>query len=134
MGLTKQYLRYTGKGQFNLVGSGRGGAVLLDKSGDVAAVAAAQDVVIWDLKKKERIRTLAGAQHEVTCMCVNSSGSLLSVGYNDGSIRLFDPGSGDNEVTFTGHKSAVNCLSFDQVDTTPTRPFLPRQISAQETI
>jgi len=114
MVLTKQYLRYVPKGLFNLVGSGRGGAVFLDKKGELAAVAAAQDVVIWDLKKKERLRTLPGTKHEVTSICVNETGILVAVGYNDGSIKLFDSGSGESEVTFTGHKSAVNSLAFDQ--------------------
>ena len=115
MVLTKQYLRYVPKGLFNLVGSGRGGAVFLDKKGELAAVAAAQDVVIWDLKKKERLRTLPGTKHEVTSICVNETGILVAVGYNDGSIKLFDSGSGESEVTFTGHKSAVNSLAYDQV-------------------
>ena len=60
MGLTKQYLRYVPRGLFNLIGSGRGGGVYLDQNNpDLAAVAAAQDVVIWDLKKKEKLRVLS---------------------------------------------------------------------------
>ncbi len=37
----------------------------------------------------------------------------MAAGYNDGSIRLFDPWTGECEVTFTGHKSAVIILAFD---------------------
>ncbi len=33
MGLTKQYLRYAPQAVFNIVGSGRGGAVYLDAKG-----------------------------------------------------------------------------------------------------
>ena len=115
MVLTKQYLRYVPKGVFNIIGSGRGGAVYLDKKGELAAVAAAQDVVIWDIKKKERLRTLPGAKHEVTCLAVNVTGSLLCVGYADGIIKLFDTGTGESEVTFSGHKTAVTSLNFDKV-------------------
>jgi len=114
MGLTKQYLRYVPSGVLNVVGSGRGGAVYLDKKGELAAVAAVQDVVIWDLKKKERLRRLPGGKTDVSCLAVNGNGSLLAVGYHDGTIKLFDTGSGESEVTFTGHKTAVTALSFDK--------------------
>ena len=115
MVLTKQYLRYVPKGVFNIVGSGRGGAVYLDAKGELAGVAAVQDVVVWDLRKKERLRTLAGGKHEVTALAANHTGSILAVGYSDGSIKLFDTGTGNSEVTFTGHKTAVTCLAFDKV-------------------
>lgn len=35
------------------------------------------------------------------------------MGYEDGVIRLFDLASGECTVTFSGHKSPVNCLAFD---------------------
>jgi U3 small nucleolar RNA-associated protein 12 len=38
----------------------------------------------------------------------------VAAGYNDGSIRLFDPWTGECEVTFTGHKTAVISLAFDR--------------------
>jgi U3 small nucleolar RNA-associated protein 12 len=118
MPLTKQYLRYCPRGLFNLVGSGRGGGVFLGSNNqDIAAVAAAQDVVIWDLRKKERLRVLSGGEKfnfEVTCVSSNASGNLLAVGYTNGTIKLFDTSTGESEVTFAGHKNDVNCLSFDE--------------------
>lgn len=118
MGLTKQYLRYRPRGYFNLIGSGRGGAVYLGENNtDIAAVAAAQDVVIWDLRKKERLKVLSGGEkfnYDVTCLASNASGSLVAVGYTNGNIKLFDTASGENEVTFSGHKNDVNCMSFDE--------------------
>lgn len=118
MPLTKQYLRYCPRGLFNLVGSGRGGGVFLGSNNqDIAAVAAAQDVVIWDLRKKERLRVLSGGEKfnfEVTCVASNASGNLLAVGYTNGTIKLFDTSTGESEVTFAGHKNDVNCLSFDE--------------------
>jgi len=117
MGLTKQYLRYVPRGLFNLIGSGRGGGVYLDqKNPDLAAVAAAQDVVIWDLKKKEKLRILSPGEkfhHEVTSIASNKAGSLVAVGYTNGCIKLFDTATGESEVTFSGHKNDVNCISFD---------------------
>jgi U3 small nucleolar RNA-associated protein 12 len=37
----------------------------------------------------------------------------IAVGYEDGVVRLFDLNSGECLVTFSGHKSAATCLSFD---------------------
>jgi len=115
MGLTKQYLRYRAAGTFNVIGSGRGGAVYCaGPNGDVAAVAAVQSVILWDVRRKEKVGVLLGDKHEVTALVANGSGSLVAVGYADGCIRLFDVATTECEVTFTGHKTAVTSLAFDQ--------------------
>jgi len=115
MGLTKQYLRHVPHSLFNVIGSGRGGIVYLRKS--VIAVAAVAVVDVWDLRTQEKIQRLNHTSSvkklEVTCVSANPSGDLVAVGYSDGSIRLFSPDSGDEEVTFTGHRSAITCLAFD---------------------
>jgi hypothetical protein len=38
MGLTKQYLRYAPQAVFNIVGSGRGGAIYLDAKGGLELI------------------------------------------------------------------------------------------------
>ena len=47
-------------------------------------------------------------------MTANGPGTLLGVGYRDGSVRVWDTNSGDEEVTFTGHKNAVTSLNWDR--------------------
>jgi len=115
MGLTKQYLRHVPHSLFNVIGSGKGGVAYLRKS--VVAVAAVAVVDIWDLRTQERLQRLNHTSSvkklEVTSVAANSSGDLVAVGYSDGSIRLFSSDSGDEEVTFTGHRSAITCLAFD---------------------
>jgi len=118
MGLTKQYLRYRCGGVFNVIGSGRGGAVYIGN--EVVAVASVGEVTIWDTRRKEKVRSLiveggvVNKKLEVTAMVANSPGTLLGVGYSDGSVRVWDTNSGDEEVTFTGHKNAVTCLNWDK--------------------
>ena len=116
MGLTKQYLRYKCSGICNIVGSGRGGGVFLTKH--VAAVASVGDVTFWDLRKKEKNKSLvidSKKKIEVTCIAANPSDTrLLAVGYGDGSIRLWDVTTREAEVTFTGHKTSVTCLAWDK--------------------
>ena len=116
MGLTKQYLRYRCSGVCNIVGSGRGGGVFLNK--DVAAVASVGDVALWDLRKKEKRGSLivdSKKKLEVTSVAASPADvRLVAVGYSDGSIRLWDVGTREVEVTFTGHKTEVTCLTWDQ--------------------
>jgi len=118
MGLTKQYLRYRCGGVFNVIGSGRGGAVYVGN--EVVAVATVGEVTIWDTRRKEKVRSLiveggvVNKKLEVTVMAANDPGTLLGVGYSDGSVRVWDTNTGDEEVTFTGHKTAVTSLNWDK--------------------
>ncbi len=53
-------------------------------------------------------------KHEVTCLAKSPDRRHLAVGYNNGSIKVFDLTSGDSHITFSGHKSAVSALNYDQ--------------------
>ena len=58
MGLTKQYLRYSAAGVFNIVGSSKANVVFLEYrgiKGKLCAVGACEHVFIWDLRKGEKV-------------------------------------------------------------------------------
>lgn len=38
----------------------------------------------------------------------------IAVGYADGNVKIFDFNSTENVCTFSGHKSAITALTFDQ--------------------
>ena len=60
------------------------------------ASAAAENVNVWNLKTGEKALTLSsGEKHEVSCIQGNGNGKTLAVGYEDGSLRLFDLQSGN---------------------------------------
>lgn len=117
MGLTKQYLRYVPTAVFGVVGSSKSNIIFVEVKGQLgkyAAVAAVENVFLWDLKKAEKILTLKGDKHEASILAIGPNKSQLAVGYMDGSIRLFDLTSGgEPTVTFKGHKSAVTALTYD---------------------
>lgn len=39
---------------------------------------------------------------------------FLTVGYADGTIRVFELSTTDLVATFSGHRSAITCLAYDQ--------------------
>ena len=47
-------------------------------------------------------------------LCASPDGQHLAVGYHNGSIKLFNIKTGEDIVTFNGHKSAITSLQFDQ--------------------
>ena len=58
MGLTKQYLRYIAGPVFNIVASLKSQLVFVDIrgfAGKFCAVGAAEHVIIWDLRKGEKV-------------------------------------------------------------------------------
>ena len=58
--------------------------------------------------------TLKGEKQEVTRLARSPDKSHIAVGYNDGTICVFDLITGEKTITFSGHKSAVTALKYDQ--------------------
>uniref|UniRef100_A0A4W3GL16 WD repeat-containing protein 3 n=1 Tax=Callorhinchus milii TaxID=7868 RepID=A0A4W3GL16_CALMI len=118
MGLTKQYLRYAATAVFGVIASPKANVVyvqLRGEKGRYVAVAACEHVFIWDIRKGEKILILQGIKHEVTYLCSSPDGRHLAVGYEDGSIRIFNIMTGESNVTFNGHKSSVSILNYDSL-------------------
>eukprot|EP00057_Strongylocentrotus_purpuratus_P012365 XP_011666839.1 PREDICTED: WD repeat-containing protein 3-like [Strongylocentrotus purpuratus] len=112
MGLTKQYLRFVQSAVFGVVGTTKAN-VVFTKDHQFAAVSAVEHVIIWSLKRAEKVLVLEGSKHEVTALAQTDARPIIAVGYSDGSIKLFDSDNGDEIVTFNGHKTAVSTMHFD---------------------
>ncbi|XP_006813674.2 WD repeat-containing protein 3 [Saccoglossus kowalevskii] len=101
---------------FGVIGSPKSNLVYLEaeeEKGKFAAVPAVEHVFIWDIRKSEKVMVLQGDNYEVTCIAKSPNKTSIAVGYQDGTIKLFDLMTGDSTVTFNGHKSAVSALNFD---------------------
>ena len=57
--------------------------------------------------------TLEGKKHEVTALAKSPDKRHLAVGYNNGTINIFDLYSGEVTVAFSGHKTAISALNYD---------------------
>lgn len=117
MGLTKQYLRYVASAVFGVIGSQKANIAYVTlrggEKGRYVAVAACEQVFIWDVRKGEKVLILQGQKHEVTFLCPSPDGIHIAVGYEDGAVKIFSLMNGESSVSFNGHKSAVSVIHYD---------------------
>ena len=59
--------------------------------------------------------TLVGdKQNEVSKIAKSPDKKHVAVGYNDGTVKIFELSSAEVVVTFSGHKSSVEAISYDK--------------------
>jgi U3 small nucleolar RNA-associated protein 12 len=87
-------------------------------TGSGRAVAAAnEEVLCWDIKKGELLSRWVDktCKSQVTAIAQSKTDQdIFAVGYEDGSIRLWDSKISTVILKFNGHKSAVTALAFDK--------------------
>ncbi|KAI5286608.1 hypothetical protein KEM54_006649, partial [Ascosphaera aggregata] len=81
-----------------------------------AVVGAGEEVLVWDVKKGELLARWRDQRCLAQVTVIAQSGvdeDIFAVGYEDGSIRLWDSRLGTVIISFNGHKTAVTRLTFD---------------------
>jgi U3 small nucleolar RNA-associated protein 12 len=82
-----------------------------------AVTAANEEVLCWDIKKGELISRWRDERCSYSVTAIAQSGvdkDMFAVGYEDGSIRIWDSKIATVLVNFNGHKSAITHLVFDK--------------------
>ncbi|XP_058824102.1 WD repeat-containing protein 3 [Topomyia yanbarensis] len=118
MGLTKQYLTYKAVSNFNIIASGRANVSFVSVGGvdgRFVAVAAAENVLIWNIRLGEKIHELTRDKQEVTYLRPSPDQKHLAVGYTDGVIEVYNVESQQSVCTFPAHRSAVSALNYDLI-------------------
>lgn len=115
--MVRSYLRHEATAAFGVVCSNTATAVL-DGDGKTAFVPALEDVLVWDVRKGEQLAMWheVGHRSPVTAIVrctASTSPNLFAVGYEDGSVRIWDADTSATTLTFHGHKRAITALSFD---------------------
>uniref|UniRef100_A0A182JRG0 Small-subunit processome Utp12 domain-containing protein n=1 Tax=Anopheles christyi TaxID=43041 RepID=A0A182JRG0_9DIPT len=116
MGLTKQYLAYKPVSSFNIIASARANISFVTISnavGRYVVVAAAEKVLVWDLRVGEKVAEFIRDKQEVTFLRTSPDHKHLAVGYSDGVVELFSVETKQSVCSFASHRSAVSGLNFD---------------------
>lgn len=82
-----------------------------------AFVPANEEVLCWDIKKGELLGRWKDdkCKSQVTAIAQSTTDhDIFAVGYEDGSIRLWDSKIATVIVSFNGHRSAITGLAFDK--------------------
>lgn len=53
------------------------------------------------------------SENTVSYITRSTKADILAVGYDNGSIQLFNINTMESVVTFKGHHGAITCLTFD---------------------
>ncbi|KAM3067657.1 beta transducin [Clarireedia jacksonii] len=124
--MVKSYLKYEHSKSFGVINSSTSNVVWsTDGSGwssrntgsGRAIVAANEEVLCWEIKTGELLSRWreADCKSQVTAIAQSKTDvEIFAVGYEDGSIRLWDSKIATVIVSFNGHKSAVTNLTFDK--------------------
>ncbi|KAH8195225.1 hypothetical protein TruAng_010608 [Truncatella angustata] len=122
--MVKSYLKYEHSKSFGLVASGTSNLLWTpnqrsstNTGAGQAVVAANEDILIWDIKKGELLNRWRdeNCSAQVTAIAQSKTDKdVFAVGYEDGSIRLWDSKIATTIVNFNGHKSAITLLAFDK--------------------
>ncbi|KAK4187957.1 hypothetical protein QBC35DRAFT_497355 [Podospora australis] len=120
--MVKSYLKFEPSKSFGVVASSTSNIVWSSgqksKSGaGQAIVAANEEVLVWDIKKGELLSRWKdeNCRAQVTAIAQSKiDPDVFAVGYENGSIRIWDGKIATSVVSFNGHKSAVTILAFDK--------------------
>lgn len=114
--MVKAYLRFE-KDQAVGVVTSRECNVAFDLTGRYCLSGSVESVGIWNLRQGVQEKTLAEKSERVSRLCVKevSGAARCGVGYQDGTVRLWDLKACNVLQTLQGHRSSVTCLCFDKV-------------------
>ncbi|KAI9679899.1 MAG: hypothetical protein M1817_004914 [Caeruleum heppii] len=126
--MVKSYLKYEHSSTFATINTATANTVWVsDQDGGNtsirstgagrAVVPANEEVLCWDLKKGELLSRWADRECRAQVSAIAQSRGdpdIFAVGYDDGSIRLWDSKIAEVIVRFNGHRSAITTLAFDR--------------------
>ncbi|KAK6582292.1 hypothetical protein PZA11_004700 [Diplocarpon coronariae] len=120
--MVKSYLKYEHSKTYGLVSSSTSNVVWCEssRSTGIAVAAGNEEVLCWDIKKGELLSRWRDRSSKAQVTAIVQSKvdkDIFAVGYEDGSIRLWDSKIATLMVSFNGHRSAITNLVFDRSGT-----------------
>lgn len=85
-----------------------------------ASADAKKEIILWDVEDPKKLRTLTGHKSPVNALTFSPDGpgkysGCLASGSNDGTIRFWDPDTGEQLVTLAkGHTKWIKAIAFSE--------------------
>ncbi|KIW03981.1 uncharacterized protein PV09_04812 [Verruconis gallopava] len=120
--MVRTYNKYEASRTFGLVNSASSNVLSVVEGGrrgtgvGLAVVGACEEVYQWDVKTGELIGRWKDGSNKANVTAITRSVAdpdVYAVGYEDGTIRLWDARIGTVLINFDGHKTAITTLAFD---------------------
>jgi U3 small nucleolar RNA-associated protein 12 len=114
--MVNEYFQHNPTDSFGLIHhSPQSTANALYLSNHLCLAPALEDVFVWDLKTGTKVAEwhVIGFRSLVSCMALSATSKEVAVGYQDGSIRIWDVQKNEVKVTLDGHRKSVSALRFD---------------------
>jgi WD40 repeat protein len=70
----------------------------------------------WDQASQPCICLLEGHRGEVLCLTTSVDGSRVATGSEDGTVRIWNPETGECQMILVGHRKAINALAWTGKD------------------
>ncbi|MEG4801370.1 serine/threonine-protein kinase [Microcoleus sp. ARI1-B5] len=83
------------------------GSILASGGGD-------NNVILWDLKRGRRMRTIPAHKAPVNAIAFSRDGQTLASGSDDKTIRLWNVRTGSRLRTLSGHAGGVNAIALSR--------------------
>ncbi|KAL5621503.1 hypothetical protein BROUX41_006403 [Berkeleyomyces rouxiae] len=119
--MVKSYLKFEHSKAFGVVSSAYSNLVWSSNSlgtgAGLAFTGANEEVLCWDIKKGELLSRWKDEKCFAPVTAIAQSQTdpdIFAVGYDDGTIRLWDSKIATVIVSFNGHKSGITILVFDK--------------------
>lgn len=116
---TRQYFRFEPSGKFGLISSSDCN-IVYRKGGKEVISGTLESFSSWNLRTGALVSSWNDSDNKSTVTCIQNSTSdsnVFAVGYDDGSIRLWNIEQDESIVVLRGHKTAVTALCFDGAGT-----------------
>eukprot|EP01135_Chromosphaera_perkinsii_P007518 Nk52_evm2s913 gene=Nk52_evmTU2s913 len=112
--MVKAYLRYENKGSVGVIASPLSNIICGWNSNSHVLAGALENVTVWDLRKSTAMISFNGTDHVVTKLARSPDQKHVAVGYENGTIKVFEIESGLVTLTFNGHTGAITALAYDE--------------------